>query len=80
MTSTIGADPGTDPWAGIVGQDRAVAELHRAGVLTSTTLMARAAASSGTTAPLVLVCGDDDFTVKQRAPRRVVPRAIPQHL
>ena len=29
--------------------------------------MARAAASPGTTAPLVLVCGDDDFTVKQRA-------------
>ena len=29
--------------------------------------MARAAASPGATAPLVLVCGDDDFTVKQRA-------------
>ncbi len=29
--------------------------------------MARVAASPGTTAPLVLVCGDDDFTVKQRA-------------
>ncbi len=29
--------------------------------------MARAAASPGTIAPLVLVCGDDDFTVKQRA-------------
>jgi DNA polymerase III subunit delta len=29
--------------------------------------MAKIPASPGTTAPLVLVCGDDDFTVKQRA-------------
>lgn len=29
--------------------------------------MAKASATSGSAAPLVLVCGDDDFTVKQRA-------------